>query len=154
MVIEVCHLSLSCLFVMLPLRKVTCKREMYPDREKQSMLQVLILIQTSFFKMPATILETGSTNIHEKQSLSSQNSQSNFGHPDISGEYRSHHSSARGSCLSAFGSLFTGHPLIAAVSGHPTFSYYLHLQFPFQVLNTPYSSSLVCSTFFFNLSSC
>ena len=37
MVIEVCHLSLSFLFVMFPLRKVTGKCGMCPDRDKQSM---------------------------------------------------------------------------------------------------------------------
>lgn len=48
MVIEVCHRALSCLFVVLSLRKVTWKCEIYPDRDKQSMPWVLT--QISFFE--------------------------------------------------------------------------------------------------------
>lgn len=105
--------------------------------------------------MPGTILETGNTNIHKKSSLSSQNSRSNFildikilaVNSDLTVLQLQAH-------FSAPGSLFKSHPLTGAILGHATLLYYLCLQFPFQLLNTPYSSSLVCSTSLFILPSC
>ena len=95
MVIEVCHRALSCLFVVLSLRKVTWKCEIFPDRDKQSMPWVLT--QISFFESLQVNQEAGGPNIHTKQSLPSQNLQSNFGHKDISSEHWSCHSSTAGS---------------------------------------------------------
>lgn len=138
MVIKVCHLSLSCLFVTLPLRKVTWECEMYTDRSG-ACCRYSFQFQhhsSSPTRWPGSILETGGTNIHQKWSLSSQNSQSNCAHQDISGEPWSRCPSAADSVLRSFGVLAKGHPLSGAISDHPV---------SILTLST-HSSSLVGST--------